>query len=181
MIVFIVELLYKDRSWSQYLSTHSTSLLMPFGCNNMCITWLPPCGWRRYYTKGLTAIINWMQHVNERLYCGSWMTTDFYHQPVLLLHYCALIERQAWFISWLWFFNICLSVCGFFFRKSPGEGGVEVAPTPAARPSLRDMHSPQPHAKSTIEEDVKRHSTPDSPPPPRRHKEKVHLQACLSI
>ncbi|XP_030260582.1 signal-induced proliferation-associated 1-like protein 1 isoform X2 [Sparus aurata] len=57
-------------------------------------------------------------------------------------------------------------------KKSPGEGGVEVAPTPAARPSLRDMHSPQPHAKSTIEEDVKRHSTPDSPPPPRRHKEK---------
>jgi len=50
-----------------------------------------------------------------------------------------------------------------------------VAPTPAARPSLRDMHSPQPHAKSTIEEDVKRHSTPDSPPPPRKHKEKVLL------
>ncbi|XP_073349647.1 signal-induced proliferation-associated 1-like protein 1 isoform X2 [Pagrus major] len=57
-------------------------------------------------------------------------------------------------------------------KKSPGEGGVEVVPTPAARPSLRDMHSPQPHAKSTMEEDVKRHSTPDSPPPPRRHKEK---------
>ncbi|XP_054474220.1 signal-induced proliferation-associated 1-like protein 1 isoform X2 [Anoplopoma fimbria] len=61
-------------------------------------------------------------------------------------------------------------------KKSPGEGGVEVAPTPAARPSLRDMHSPQPHAKSTIEEDVKRHCAPDSPPPPRRHKEKVRLQ-----
>uniref|UniRef100_A0A4W6BXG8 Signal-induced proliferation-associated 1 like 1 n=1 Tax=Lates calcarifer TaxID=8187 RepID=A0A4W6BXG8_LATCA len=57
-------------------------------------------------------------------------------------------------------------------KKSPGESGVEVVPTPAARPSLRDMHSPQPHAKSTIEEDVKRHSAPDSPPPPRRHKEK---------
>uniref|UniRef100_A0A8C4HSG7 Signal-induced proliferation-associated 1 like 1 n=1 Tax=Dicentrarchus labrax TaxID=13489 RepID=A0A8C4HSG7_DICLA len=42
-------------------------------------------------------------------------------------------------------------------KKSPGEGGVEVVPTPAARPSLRDMHSPQPHAKSTMEEDVKRH------------------------
>uniref|UniRef100_A0A8C2WTY8 Signal-induced proliferation-associated 1 like 1 n=1 Tax=Cyclopterus lumpus TaxID=8103 RepID=A0A8C2WTY8_CYCLU len=57
-------------------------------------------------------------------------------------------------------------------KKSPGEGGVEVAPTPAARPSLRDMHSPQPHAKSTMEEDVKRHCAPDSPPAPRRHKEK---------
>ncbi|XP_070705024.1 signal-induced proliferation-associated 1-like protein 1 isoform X2 [Pempheris klunzingeri] len=57
-------------------------------------------------------------------------------------------------------------------KKSPGEGGVEVVPTPAARPSLRDMHSPQPHAKSTMEEDVKRHSAPDSPPPPRKHKEK---------
>uniref|UniRef100_A0AAQ4NQY2 Signal-induced proliferation-associated 1 like 1 n=1 Tax=Gasterosteus aculeatus aculeatus TaxID=481459 RepID=A0AAQ4NQY2_GASAC len=57
-------------------------------------------------------------------------------------------------------------------KKSPGEGGGEVAPTPAARPSLRDMHSPQPHAKSTMEEDVKRHCAPDSPPQPRRHKEK---------
>uniref|UniRef100_A0A8D0CRV3 Signal-induced proliferation-associated 1 like 1 n=1 Tax=Sander lucioperca TaxID=283035 RepID=A0A8D0CRV3_SANLU len=55
------------------------------------------------------------------------------------------------------------------------QSGGEVVPTPAARPSLRDMHSPQPHAKSTMEEDVKRHSAPDSPPPPRRHKEKVHL------
>lgn len=44
---------------------------------------------------------------------------------------------------------------------------------PATRPSLRDIHSPQPHA--TMEEDVKRHSAPDSPPPPRRHKEKVQL------
>lgn len=60
-----------------------------------------------------------------------------------------------------------------YFRKSPGESSVEVIP--AARPSLRDMHSPQPHAKSTMEEDVKRHSAPDSPPLPRRHKEKVHL------
>uniref|UniRef100_H2V906 Signal-induced proliferation-associated 1 like 1 n=1 Tax=Takifugu rubripes TaxID=31033 RepID=H2V906_TAKRU len=58
-------------------------------------------------------------------------------------------------------------------KKSPGESSVDVIPAP--RPSLRDMHSPQPHAKSTIEEDVKRHSAPDSPPPPRRHKEKVHL------
>ncbi|KAK1888804.1 Signal-induced proliferation-associated 1-like protein 1 [Dissostichus eleginoides] len=57
-------------------------------------------------------------------------------------------------------------------KKSPGEGGVEVVPVPAARPSLRDMHSPQPHAKSTMEEDIKRHNSPDSPPPPRRHKEK---------
>ncbi|KAM4600472.1 signal-induced proliferation-associated 1-like protein 1 [Polymixia lowei] len=58
-------------------------------------------------------------------------------------------------------------------KKSPGEGGVDVIPTPAARPSLRDMHSPQPHAKSTMEEDLKRHSAPDSPaPPPRRHKDK---------
>ena len=64
---------------------------------------------------------------------------------------------------------VCLCVC---FRKSPGEGGPEI-PTPAARPSLRDMHSPQSHAKSTMEEDVKRHSAPDSPPPPRRHKDKV--------
>lgn len=60
-------------------------------------------------------------------------------------------------------------------RKSPGEERVvEVIPTPAARPSLRDMHSPQPHAKSTMEEDVKRHCAPDSPPAPRRHKDKVH-------
>uniref|UniRef100_A0A8C7XHY1 Signal-induced proliferation-associated 1 like 1 n=1 Tax=Oryzias sinensis TaxID=183150 RepID=A0A8C7XHY1_9TELE len=58
-------------------------------------------------------------------------------------------------------------------KKSPGESGGEMVPTPAARPSLRDMHLPQPHAKSTIEEDVKRHSAPDSPPPPRKHKEKV--------
>uniref|UniRef100_A0A672FVX9 Signal-induced proliferation-associated 1 like 1 n=1 Tax=Salarias fasciatus TaxID=181472 RepID=A0A672FVX9_SALFA len=57
-------------------------------------------------------------------------------------------------------------------KKSPGESGVDVIPTPAARPSLRDMHSPQPHAKSTMEEDVKRHSVPDSPPHPRKHKEK---------
>lgn len=65
------------------------------------------------------------------------------------------------------------SGCVCVFRKSPGEGGMEVVPPIAARPSLRDMHSPQAHAKSTIEEDVKRHSAPDSPPPPRRHKEKV--------
>ncbi|KAA8583035.1 hypothetical protein FQN60_015581, partial [Etheostoma spectabile] len=64
-------------------------------------------------------------------------------------------------------------------KKSPGESGGEVVPTPAARPSLRDMHSPQPHAKSTMEEDVKRHSAPESPPPPRRHKEKVHLMALI--
>ncbi|KAM8847384.1 LOW QUALITY PROTEIN: signal-induced proliferation-associated 1-like protein 1 [Synchiropus picturatus] len=57
-------------------------------------------------------------------------------------------------------------------KKSPGEGGLEVMPTPAARPSLRDMHSPQQHAKSTMEEDMKRHSAPDSPPLPRRHKDK---------
>lgn len=65
------------------------------------------------------------------------------------------------------------------FRKSPGEGGLEVVPTPAARPSLRDMHSPQPHAKSTMEEDVKRHGAPDSPPQPRRHKDKVYLLVFL--
>uniref|UniRef100_H3DG68 Signal-induced proliferation-associated 1 like 1 n=1 Tax=Tetraodon nigroviridis TaxID=99883 RepID=H3DG68_TETNG len=53
-------------------------------------------------------------------------------------------------------------------KKSPGESSVEVIPAP--RPTLRDIHSPQPHAKSTMEEDVKRHSAPDSPPPPRRHK-----------
>uniref|UniRef100_A0A8C6UUM4 Signal-induced proliferation-associated 1 like 1 n=1 Tax=Neogobius melanostomus TaxID=47308 RepID=A0A8C6UUM4_9GOBI len=47
------------------------------------------------------------------------------------------------------------------------QSSVDVAPTPAARPSLRDMHSPQPHAKSTMEEDMKRHS-PDSPPAPPR-------------
>lgn len=57
-------------------------------------------------------------------------------------------------------------------KKSPGEREVEVVPTPAARPSLRDMHSPQQHAKSTMEDDVKRHLSPDTPPPPRRHKEK---------
>lgn len=52
---------------------------------------------------------------------------------------------------------------------------------PVARPSLRDMHSPQPHAKSTMEEDGKRHSAPDSPPPPRRHKEKVDPLAFYSF
>uniref|UniRef100_A0A667Z4Y0 Signal-induced proliferation-associated 1 like 1 n=1 Tax=Myripristis murdjan TaxID=586833 RepID=A0A667Z4Y0_9TELE len=52
------------------------------------------------------------------------------------------------------------------------RNGVEVVPTPAARPSLRDMHSPQPHAKSTMEEDIKRHNAPDSPQPTRRHKDK---------
>uniref|UniRef100_A0A3Q3VPN0 Uncharacterized protein n=1 Tax=Mola mola TaxID=94237 RepID=A0A3Q3VPN0_MOLML len=62
-------------------------------------------------------------------------------------------------------------------KKSPGEGGMEVVPPIAARPSLRDMHSPQAHAKSTIEEDVKRHSAPDSPPLLRRHKEKVSQPA----
>lgn len=61
----------------------------------------------------------------------------------------------------------------FCFRKSPGESGGDLVPTPAARPSLRDMHSPQQHAKSTIEEDLKRHSAHDTPPPPRKHKEKV--------
>lgn len=69
---------------------------------------------------------------------------------------------------------VCARVC-LCLRKSPGESGVDVVPTPAARPSLRDMHSPQTHAKSTMEEDVKRHSAPDSPPPPRKHKEKVRL------
>lgn len=68
----------------------------------------------------------------------------------------------------------CDYKCVFvYFRKSPEERGGEMVPTPAARPSLRDMHLPQPHAKSTIEEDVKRHAAPDSPPPPRKHKEKV--------
>ncbi|XP_061890422.1 signal-induced proliferation-associated 1-like protein 1 isoform X2 [Entelurus aequoreus] len=57
-------------------------------------------------------------------------------------------------------------------KKSPGESGLDVIPTPAARPSLRDMHSPQPHAKSTMEEDVKRHGAQDSPVPPRRYKDK---------
>lgn len=57
-------------------------------------------------------------------------------------------------------------------KKSPGESSVDVVPTPAARPSLRDMHSPQLHAKSTMEEDMKRHSPDSPPPPPRRHKEK---------
>lgn len=54
---------------------------------------------------------------------------------------------------------------------------MEVIPT--TRPSLRDIHSPQPHAKSTMEVEVKRHSAPDSPPPPRRHKEKVELLVFL--
>ncbi|XP_034018691.1 signal-induced proliferation-associated 1-like protein 1 isoform X3 [Thalassophryne amazonica] len=57
-------------------------------------------------------------------------------------------------------------------KKSPGESGVEVVPTPTTRPSLKDMHSPQPHIKCTVEDEMKRRSIPDSPPPPRRHKEK---------
>ncbi|XP_067088242.1 signal-induced proliferation-associated 1-like protein 1 [Osmerus mordax] len=52
-------------------------------------------------------------------------------------------------------------------KKSPGEGG-EGGPS-QTRPSLRDMHSPQPHAKSTMEDDSRRHNAPDSPPHPRRH------------
>ncbi|XP_062324545.1 signal-induced proliferation-associated 1-like protein 1 isoform X2 [Osmerus eperlanus] len=55
-------------------------------------------------------------------------------------------------------------------KKSPGEGG-EGGPS-QTRPSLRDMHSPQPHAKSTMEDDSRRHNAPDSPPHSRRHKDK---------
>uniref|UniRef100_A0AAV2K9U3 Signal-induced proliferation-associated 1-like protein C-terminal domain-containing protein n=1 Tax=Knipowitschia caucasica TaxID=637954 RepID=A0AAV2K9U3_KNICA len=61
-------------------------------------------------------------------------------------------------------------------KKSPGESSVDLIPTPAARPSLRDMHSPQPHSKSLkspMEEEPKRQENQDSPPRPlHRHKEK---------
>uniref|UniRef100_A0A3Q2DMC7 Signal-induced proliferation-associated 1 like 1 n=1 Tax=Cyprinodon variegatus TaxID=28743 RepID=A0A3Q2DMC7_CYPVA len=48
----------------------------------------------------------------------------------------------------------------------------ESAHSASALPTLRDMHSPQAHAKSTVEEDLKRHPAHDTPPPPRKHKEK---------
>ncbi|XP_034169531.2 signal-induced proliferation-associated 1-like protein 1 isoform X1 [Pangasianodon hypophthalmus] len=49
-------------------------------------------------------------------------------------------------------------------RKRPqGEGGVDGGPS-QTRPSLRDLHSPQPLGKSTVEEDLKKLITLDSPP-----------------
>lgn len=91
----------------------------------------------------------------------------FPHWKATYLYFLCHYIKHYWLCV-----RACVCLC---LRKSPGESGVDVVPTPAARPSLRDMHSPQTHAKSTMEEDVKRHSAPDSPPPPRKHKEKVRL------
>ncbi|XP_035380186.1 signal-induced proliferation-associated 1-like protein 1 isoform X1 [Electrophorus electricus] len=49
-------------------------------------------------------------------------------------------------------------------RKRPQGEGAESGPTPQPRPSLRDLHSPQPMGKSTVEEDLKKLITLDSPP-----------------
>ncbi|XP_051581238.1 signal-induced proliferation-associated 1-like protein 1 [Myxocyprinus asiaticus] len=55
-------------------------------------------------------------------------------------------------------------------RKRPqGEGTEGGSSQP--RPSLRDLHSPQAMCKSTVEEDLKKLITPDSPPS-KQHKEK---------
>ncbi|XP_053469686.1 signal-induced proliferation-associated 1-like protein 1 isoform X1 [Ictalurus furcatus] len=48
-------------------------------------------------------------------------------------------------------------------RKRPQGEGVESGPS-QTRPSLRDLHSPQPLGKSTVEEDLKKLITLDSPP-----------------
>ncbi|KAF7690573.1 hypothetical protein HF521_012377 [Silurus meridionalis] len=48
-------------------------------------------------------------------------------------------------------------------RKRPQGEGAESVPS-QTRPSLRDLHSPQPLGKSTVEEDLKKLITLDSPP-----------------
>lgn len=132
----------------------------------MCATWLPPCGSREYCIKCYNA-----DPECDFFFFPHWKATYLYFLCHYIKHYqCNIIFSQPPFY-WL---CVCARVC-LCLRKSPGESGVDVVPTPAARPSLRDMHSPQTHAKSTMEEDVKRHSAPDSPPPPRKHKEKVRL------
>ncbi|XP_030626878.1 signal-induced proliferation-associated 1-like protein 1 [Chanos chanos] len=55
-------------------------------------------------------------------------------------------------------------------RKRPQGEGVECGP-PQTRPSLRDLHSPQPLGKSTMEDDLKKLITLDSPPA-IRHEDK---------
>lgn len=95
-----------------------------------------------------------------------------------LLLYCLFVAEDYTAETLICYTNVMFfyfSYLLYSFRKSPGESG-DVAPTPAARPSLRDMHSPQTHAKSTVEEDIKRHPAHDTPPPPRKHKEKVTVQ-----
>ncbi|XP_072541734.1 signal-induced proliferation-associated 1-like protein 1 isoform X3 [Salminus brasiliensis] len=47
-------------------------------------------------------------------------------------------------------------------RKRPQGEGLDSGP-PQSRPSLRDLHSPQPHGKSTVEEDLKKLITLESP------------------
>ncbi|XP_066532536.1 signal-induced proliferation-associated 1-like protein 1 isoform X3 [Hoplias malabaricus] len=55
-------------------------------------------------------------------------------------------------------------------RKRPQGEGADGGP-PQIRPSLRDLHSPQPLGKSTVEEDLKKLITLDSPPA-RHHDDK---------
>lgn len=55
-------------------------------------------------------------------------------------------------------------------RRPQGEG--TDAGSSQSRPSLRDLHSPQAMCKSTVEEDLKKLITPESPPS-IQHKEKV--------
>uniref|UniRef100_A0A8B9J8H6 Signal induced proliferation associated 1 like 1 n=1 Tax=Astyanax mexicanus TaxID=7994 RepID=A0A8B9J8H6_ASTMX len=47
-------------------------------------------------------------------------------------------------------------------RKRPQGEGPDSGP-PQSRPSLRDLHSPQPHGKSTVEEDLKKLITLEAP------------------
>lgn len=63
-------------------------------------------------------------------------------------------------------------------RRPQGEG--TDAGSSQLRPSLRDLHSPQAMCKSTVEEDLKKLITPESPPS-IQHKEKVGHQMKSSV
>uniref|UniRef100_A0A8C1UXI6 Signal-induced proliferation-associated 1-like protein 1 n=1 Tax=Cyprinus carpio TaxID=7962 RepID=A0A8C1UXI6_CYPCA len=56
-------------------------------------------------------------------------------------------------------------------RKRPQGEGSDPGSS-QSRPSLRDLHSPQAMCKSTVEEDLKKLVTPESPPS-KQHKDKV--------
>uniref|UniRef100_W5LDI6 Signal-induced proliferation-associated 1 like 1 n=1 Tax=Astyanax mexicanus TaxID=7994 RepID=W5LDI6_ASTMX len=57
-------------------------------------------------------------------------------------------------------------------RKRPQGEGPDSGP-PQSRPSLRDLHSPQPHGKSTVEEDLKKLITLEAPRG-HRHEDKFY-------
>lgn len=63
-------------------------------------------------------------------------------------------------------------------RRPQGEGA-ESGPS-QTRPSLRDLHSPQPLGKSTVEEDLKKLITLDSPPAVH-HDDKVYTLWFLEL